>query len=340
MKAGEYDGFAIEAPPVLADILPCVGVRDDALAVGWGFFCLPAPGQVGPGLAAMDLTAALPVFLGLFSALTLAVVNTAVKRGGDILTARIILSTSSALIMAPFAFFVPLPDAATWRALAIAVPVHLAYQACMIRAMHRGDLSLVFPIMRGFAPILTAVTAWIVLGETLSPAALLGLVIATGAVVYFARPPAGFLGGERHPDGAALFWAFATALGVAAYSVADARGIRLANDRFTYIVWLFLLDWIGVTVAGIVTRRGDLLPALAGQWRYGLVGGIGSVLSFSAALYAMSLIEVARVSALRESAVVFGALLGWLYLREGLGPRRTLAAIVLAIGLVLMQLGP
>ncbi len=288
----------------------------------------------------MSMTAALPVFLGLFSALTLAVVNTAVKRGGDILTTRIVLSASSALIMLPCAAFVPFPDRATWAALAIAVPVHFAYQACMIRAMHRGDLSLVFPVMRGFAPILTALTAWLVLGEALPAAAIAGLLIATGAVVWFARPPAGFFGRTRHPNAAALFWAFATALGVAAYSVADARGIRLANDRFTYIVWLFLLDWIGITAVGLVTRRTGLVAALASHWRHGLVGGIGSVLSFGAALYAMSLIEVARVSALRESAVVFAALLGWLYLREGLGVKRTLAAIILAFGLVLMQLRP
>ncbi|MEM0987065.1 MAG: DMT family transporter [Pseudomonadota bacterium] len=285
----------------------------------------------------MDLSAAFPVFLGIFSAVTLAIVNTAVKRGGDVLTARIILSASSAVLMAPFVFLVPWPDEATWWALAIAVPVHFGYQACMIRALHRGDLSLVFPVMRGFAPILTAASAWLVLGEALSPIAVAGLFIATGAVVYFARPPEGFFGPGLHPDGAALFWAFATALGVAAYSVADARGIRLANDRFTYIVWLFVLDWVGVTSVGVLSRGSALLPALMGQWRYGLVGGVGSIFSFGAALYAMSLIEVARVSALRESAVVFAALFGWLYLKEGLGQSRTIAAVILAIGLVLMQ---
>ena len=281
----------------------------------------------------------LPIALGLFSALTLAIVNTAVKRGGDILTTRIVLSASSALLMVPFAFLVPLPDQAIWAALGVSVPIHFAYQACMIRAMHRGELSLVFPIMRGFAPVLTALTAWLVLGEGLAPIALLGLLIATGSVVYFVRPPTGFLGTTAHPDTAALFWAFATALGVASYSVADARGIRLANSEFTFIVWLFLLDWVGVLVVGLVARGSVLWSAVATQWRYGLVGGIGSILSFGSALYAMSLIEVARVSALRESAVVFAAILGWLYLKEGLGLRRTLAASVLALGLVLMQLG-
>jgi len=94
-----------------------------------------------------------------------------------------------------------------------------------------------------------------------------------------------------------------------------------------------------VLVVGLVARGSVLWSAIATQWRYGLVGGIGSILSFGSALYAMSLIEVARVSALRESAVVFAAILGWLYLKEGLGLRRTLAASVLALGLVLMQLG-
>ncbi|MEO0982913.1 MAG: DMT family transporter [Pseudomonadota bacterium] len=278
----------------------------------------------------------LPVALGLLSAITLAIVNVAIKRGGDVLIGRAVLSSTSALMIAPFAFVVPAPNAVTWGALAFSLPAHLFYQASLIRSMHRGDLSLVFPIMRGLSPLLTAGTALVFLNEALTPLSLLGLVIATGAVIVFALPPPG-VRAHAHPDRTALFWAGMTAVGIALYSAADARGMRLAIDPFTYIVWLFLLDWIGVSAVALASRRGELLAAVRTQWRYGLLAGALSIISFSATLYAFTLTKAAIVMALRETAVVFGALLGWVFLKEGFGRRRTLAAAVLAGGLALMQ---
>lgn len=286
----------------------------------------------------MDTALSLPVALSLFSALTLAFANVAVKRGGDILLSRCVMAVTAALILLPAAFLVPLPDAATWAALAWSLPAHFLYQSFMIRALHRGDLSLVFPVMRGLAPLLTALAAFLVLGEALSPAAIAGLLVATLSVVVFALPAGG---GSllRQKDAGALGWAALTALGIALYSVADARGVRIAPNAFTFIVWLFLLDWIGVTAVGLATRRRALLDAMRLNWRAGALAGLFSILSFGAALYAFRFMEAARVSALRETAVVFAALLGWRYLGEGFGLRRTLAAAALAAGLVLMQLG-
>lgn len=281
----------------------------------------------------------LPIGLGLFSAVTLAVANVTVKRGGDILAGRVMMALSAAFILIPFAFVVPLPTPELWGALAIGLVAHLFYQTCMIRALHRGDLSLVFPIMRGFAPVLTALTALLFLGETLPLIAVFGLLLATAAVIYFGMPA----GGEKlrsHPDRSALLWAFGTAIGIALYSVADARGVRLADNPFTYIVWLFILDPIGVTAAGIVTRGPAILNIFKTHWHYGLIAGVLSTLSFGSALLAMDMTEVARVAALRETAVVFAALLAWWFLKEGFGLRRTIAATILAVGLVLLQMTP
>lgn len=279
----------------------------------------------------------LAVLLGLFSAVTLAAANVAVKMGTDILVGRSILSVSAAVLILPVAFLVPPPDAATVAALAAAIPAHFLYQLCLVRAMERGDLSLVFPVMRGAAPLLTAAAAFLLIGEALAPLALAGLLVATLAVAIFAWPPDGWR--ARHPDAAALGWAFATAIGVALYNVADARGVRGAPDPFTYIVWLFLIDWILITMTALALRRRQLGRAIAQKWRYGAAAGFLSILSFGSALYAFSLIEVAKVSAMRETAVVFAALMGAYLLKEGFGRRRIFAAALLAGGLVLMQFG-
>jgi drug/metabolite transporter (DMT)-like permease len=278
----------------------------------------------------------LALCLGLFSAVTLAAANMSVKMGSDILVGRAVLSASAAAMVAPAAWFVPLPDAWTWGALLLAVPAHYFYQLCLIRALQRGDLSLVFPVMRGAAPLLTAAAAFLLLRETLPPLAVAGLLVATAAVFVFAAPPRGTLL-RHHPDLAVLGWALATAVGVSLYNVADARGVRGAPEPFTYIVWIFILDSIGMTSTALLRRRRELARVIASKWRFGVAAGFLSVLSYGSAVYAFSLIETAKVSALRETSVVFAALMGAVFLKEGFGGRRIAAALALAAGLVAMQ---
>jgi drug/metabolite transporter (DMT)-like permease len=278
----------------------------------------------------------LAICLGLFSAVTLAAANMSVKMGTDILVGRAILSVSAAILILPALFLVPVPDRATAAALALTLPAHFAYQLCLVKALQRGELSLVFPVMRGAAPLLTAIVALLLLGERLSPLAWIGLIAATAAVTSFALPPKG-VPLRDHPDRAALGWALATAIGVALYNVADARGVRIAPNPFTFIAWLFLIDCVMISVAAILFRRRALAAAVAMKWRYGVAAGALSIFSFGSALYAFSLIETARVSALRETSVVFAAIMGSLFLGERFGGRRIVAALALAIGLVLMQ---
>ena len=240
----------------------------------------------------------------------------------------------------PFAPTMPTP--AIWGALAISVVVHWFYQFAMIRALHRGDLSLVFPVMRGLAPLLTAITATVLLNETPSLLGWFGLLIATAALIVFAMPEEK---GGKHPPlkQAALFWAMVTALGIAFYSVADANGARLAANTetlFTFVVWLFLLDWIGISTAMVWIRRGRVWSDIAPQIRDGAIGGLLGTISYGAALWAFTLSEAANVTAIRETSVVFGAIFGAVFLKEAFGPRRIAAASLLAFGLVLLEFAP
>lgn len=278
-----------------------------------------------------------PVLLGLFSAVTVALANVAVKRGGDVLTARMVLSIAMALSVVPFAFFVPLPPRELWLPILGAVVVHWFYQTALIRSLHRGDLSLVFPVMRGLAPLFTAIIAFAALRETLTPGATAGLILASCAIIVFALPGDNGLA-QRKLDQSALFWAVVTAIGIAAYAVVDASVARAMPVTATFVVWLFLLDWIGITVVTLYTRRGQVIERVRPQLKAGLLGGIAGTLSYGAIIYAYTLTDTtALVTAIRETSVVWAALLGWLFLKEGFGARRTGAALALAAGLVMMQ---
>ena len=277
--------------------------------------------------------------LGMGSAVTLAGANTFVKAAKDILGGRAVMAITSALLALPIAFFVPLPEPQTWTILALSLPAHWLYQTALVRALSRGDLSLVFPVMRGSAPLLTAIFAALALGEHLSALSIAGLVIASLATVIFALPEKNF-GGSHAVRNSALLWAIATGACVAIYNVIDAQGVRSGSSQWSFIVWLFLLDWIGINVIALVTRGRQqfMTRARAALWP-GMGAGACSLASFSMALYGFSIAPVAYMSAMRETAVVFAALMGWWFLREGFGLRRTFAAIILAGGLSLLQFG-
>ncbi|MFN3911797.1 EamA family transporter [Hyphomonas sp.] len=278
----------------------------------------------------------LPVALCLASALTVAITNVMVKRGGDVLTTRAIVALVMALTAVPLAPFVPLPPPGTWGLILLSMAVHWLYQFCAVRALHRGALSLVFPVMRGLGPLATAVLAAVFLRESLSPLQLAGLVAASLSILVFALPTAA-THDARRLDRAAMFWALMTAVGVGLYAVADARAARAMPTPFTFIVWLFLLDWIGVTLVLAWQRRGRVIASLRPELRNGVIGGVAGSISYSLAIYAYTLTDAAAVTALRETSVVFAAAFGAWLLKEGFGLRRILAAATLAAGLVLMQ---
>jgi len=277
--------------------------------------------------------------LGLGSAVTLAGANTFVKSAKDILGGRTVMTVSSSILMLPAVFFTPLPSPKTWMILGLSLPAHWLYQTALVRALSRGDLSLVFPVMRGSAPLLTAISASIVLGEHLSPLAITGLTIASLATIAFALPEKNF-DGSHAARNSAMLWAMATGAGVAIYNVIDAQGVRSGPTQWSFIVWLFVLDWIGISTIMLVTRgpKEFVVSARRALWP-GLGAGVCSLFSFSMALYGFSVAPVAYISAMRETAVVFAAIMGWRFLKEGFGARRTFAAVVLAAGLGLLQFG-
>ena len=281
----------------------------------------------------------LAIGLGLFSAVTVALANFGTKIGGDVLTARMVMSVTMALCTLPFAPFVAPPPAELWPSLLGALGVHWVYQAGLVRALQRGDLSRVFPVMRGSAPILVALLAVPLLDEHLSLAGWAGLVLASLAVISFALPEGRQTSAsQRRIDRSALIWAGVTALGVGAYTIVDAGVIRQMPSPFTFIVYLFLLDWVGITVVTLFLRRGQVWKHVRPQLKPGMLGGVSGTLSYGAALYAFTLTDAAIVTALRETSAVWAALMGAVWLKEGFGRRRIGAASVLVSGLFMMQI--
>lgn len=265
----------------------------------------------------------------LLSAVVHAGWNALIKGRTDPLTASVGLSSTWAILGIALIPVVPLPAPQAWPWLAGSVAIHLGYLSAMVLAYRVGDLSLVYPLMRGLPPIGVTALAALWLGEWPAPAAALGLSLVIGGVVVLVR---------RRPQTSVLVPALGAAGCITAYTVADGVGVRASGSVVGYLVWLATLQG-GLFAAGALLLGGrPLAQAAARRWRVGLASGILSMGGYLVALWAMGQAPIAVVAALRETSVVFAALIGAVWLSEPLGIRRGIAAALVASGAIVLRL--
>lgn len=275
------------------------------------------------------------VLLILAAAFMHAVWNAMVKTSGDrYLTLTAVIGVGS-LLCVPAAFVVDLPSPTTWVYLGVSFFIHQAYFALLIQAYRFGDLSQVYPLARGLGPLLVTIFAIGIAGEWPGPFGALGIVLVSGGLASLS-----FAGRvKREHDSKALFYAVATGIIVACYTLADGLGVRSAGSSLSYIVWLMVIHGIPMVIGALTVRRRDLRPFLKTRWKIGLGGGMLALGAYGIAIYALGQGAMGHVAALRETSVLFGALIGTLRLSEPFGPKRILAAAAIMAGLVLLQIG-
>lgn len=256
------------------------------------------------------------------------------KKAADTLVFRGLSLSLSALWLSPALVLMPFPEWEVWRFLLMGAAIIWVFNLLMIAAFQRGEMNLVYPVMRGASPTLTGLAAWAVLGEPLSPLAMLGLAIASGAIIAFAWPDK-----RAAPKAAALAFALSASVMTAAYSVNDASGVRAAGSALHYVAWFFALSAPLIVLTAWVRRGRRTLALARGELKGAFLSSFFNIATYGLALYAYAHAPVAPMAAMRETSVVFGAILAALVLKESFGLRRTLLAILLAAGLVLLQIG-
>ena len=276
------------------------------------------------------------VFLAvLFAAACHAGWNALIKVGLDPLSTTTLISLGAGLVALALAPLVGLPAWAAWPWLIASVIVHLCYFASLIESYRTGDLGQVYPIARGSAPLMTAAATTVFIGEKLSLIGWTGILsLVAGVLLLSARGGRELAEVDRRAIGFALF----TALTICAYSVVDGIGARLSANPNAYSVWLF----IGIAVVMLpyaIYRDGpDVIPAMRRFWRRGLAGGALQLLSYGIAIWAMTAAPIAIVATLRETSVLFGAVIAVVVLKEPLRAARIVAACLIVCGLILIRL--
>ena len=259
--------------------------------------------------------------------------NALVKTSRDISLDTALVACTAALVSAALLPFIALPAPASWPYLAVSALVQLGYYRLLAKAYHHADLSYAYPLMRGMAPPLVAIAGAFVLDDAASPWLWAGVALISSGVLMIG----GFrLVGARAPSRASAF-ALGNAAVIAAYTLIDGVGVRLSGNPASYGLWLFFL--IGLPIIPVVLwRRGSMLAGhLKRGWPRSLLSGSLMVAVYLIALWAMTQAPIAAVAALRETSVIFAALIGTVWLREPFGPRRIAGACVVAVGIALLR---
>ncbi len=275
-----------------------------------------------------------PLLLAVLGAAFLhALWNGLVRVGASRVQVMMVLSAMQGMIGLVMALSRPLTGGEVLPWLLASGLVHSAYKVFLTFAYEHGDLSRVYPLARGTAPMIVLAVGALVLGEVLDPAEVAGILILGLGIVLLAA------GVFRDGESLRLLpYAFGAAAATAGYSVIDGLGARVAGDPAAFVGWMFVLD--GLIFAAVMTgfRGIGAWPSSPRVWLQGGAGAAASYASYAIVVWAMTLAPIALVAALRETSIVFGVLIGWLLFRERMTRLKALALLLIASGVFVTRL--
>jgi drug/metabolite transporter (DMT)-like permease len=302
----------------------------------------PTPRQLSDYIRALEGTAAghdLALALALLAALLHALFGALQKGKHDPWMSRAAIDASYALIAAPFALFVvPWPEPHMWLIFAGAVAIHSVYKYLQAMTYSRGAYTVVYPVVRGTAPLVAILGAMVVFDEHFTLGQWLGLATLLAGIFGLAAYNLRYVIVARDTLVQALGYAVATGACVALYTTYDAYGIRATYDPFTFLAWFFMFDGIFMPlvmrreVAGL--SRHEVPPLV----KRGILGAFVAFFSFGSILMATRLDNVGEAAVLRETSTVFAALIGWLVLKERVTRVQLGLMALIAAGAVIVEM--
>lgn len=259
--------------------------------------------------------------------------NALIKRGRSKVGSMVVLSVMEIPIGLAVVATRPWPAPEVWPWVLAAGCTHFAYKFFLTYAYEQGDLSRVYPIARGAAPMIVAVVGALFLADSLRAGEYLGIATLGLGILLMARGV--FTDGESRR---LLPFALGSACATACYTLIDGMGARVSGDAVAYVGWIFVVDG-ALFAAGMVALRGrSVLVGGRSEW---LLGGLASAASYGAyaiSVWAMTLAPIALVAALRETSILFAVLIGWIAFGERMGPAKALAAGMIVLGVIVTRI--
>lgn len=270
----------------------------------------------------------------LFAALLHAVWNAFAHAITDRLVGFALMGTATTVCGALLVLLAPAPAAAAWPYIAVSAAVHVAYNVLLMRSYELGDFGQVYPLARGTSPWLVAISAAVFAHETLTATHLAGVVVVSAGLASLVLAGGRPTRGELPAIGAALL----TGVTIAAYTTIDGIGVRNAGTAIGYAGWMFMGFGLFLPAMALRARREKLWSQARPHLVAGLGGGVLSFVAYGLVLWAQTRGALAPIAALRETSVIIGAVIGAAIFHERFGRWRIVATVLVAGGIVIMNL--
>ncbi|WP_112312004.1 DMT family transporter [Pseudogemmobacter bohemicus] len=276
----------------------------------------------------------LGVFLAVMAAAFLhALWNALIKLGTSKIGAMVILSVMEIPIGLGVAFFMGPINPASIPWVIAAGMTHFAYKYFLCYAYERGDLSRVYPIARGAAPMLVALAGTFLLTDEMSPRQYLAIAVLAAGILMMAR---GVFSSDENRK--LVPFALGSALATASYTLIDGQGARISGNAVAYIAWVFVADGLIFSLGMLALRGRAVVPGGFQAWKMGTIGAAASFGAYAISVWAMTFAPIALVAALRETSILFAVLIGWLVFGERMSRDKLMAALVIVAGVILTRL--
>ncbi len=269
----------------------------------------------------------------LFSALLHAFWNAMLKAFTDRAIILAAVSAAHALVGVVLISFAPIPDRASWPALFISTVVHYGYYFLLFRTYKHGELSQVYPISRGLAPALVAISAYFILNENLGNVGWAGVVAVSLGICLLAIQR-----GAATAPPSTIGLAVLLGVCIATYSIADGIGVRYSQAPLGYMGWLFMFE--APVALAIVCHRVRVGGRFDARIIFpGLFAGLCSVTAYGLVIYVKTIAPLGAVSAVRESSVIIATIIGLVFFGERPWRGRLIASIVVVGGIIALAFG-
>lgn len=277
-------------------------------------------------------TLSLSVTLAVLAAAVTHAIWNAIAHGiKDQTLAFALIGVGGIVVAIPLVIITAAPRPDCWPYLAASIVIHVFYNLLLMRCYRLGEFGQVYPLARGTSPLVVTILAAIFVHEHLALPQIAGVLVVSAGLAALV------LAGRR-PSRAAFLAAVGTGLTIAAYTTVDGVGVRLSHSPIGYIGWLMLLESLGVPMFALIRRRNVLLKQRPKVLLSGLAAGALSVLAYGLVLWAQTRGALAPIAALRETSVIFGAIIATLVFREPFGRTRIGATVLVAVGIVVLNL--
>ena len=234
------------------------------------------------------------------------------------------------IVFTPLVFFVPFPPLEIWYFIIASVILHGFYRLSVIYSYKFGDLSFVYPIARGGSSLLIVILTLIILQEHISLLGFVGISIVCIGIFLISYS-------KNHKfNFNAFMLAVSTALLISIYTIVDGVGVRLSENKFSFLFWLLLLNGIPLLIISIFSKEKLLSNLNVKIIFWGIPAGILAILSYGIVVWSMQHLEIAYVSSIRETSIVLATIMGFIFLKEKKAKERILPAILVVIGIAIV----